>query len=172
MSKLIVVCGLSGSGKTTLARELSRALGVVCVHKDTIKEALYDALQCATLEDSKRVGAAAMQTLLALAQEQCRRGVDVMIEAPMTYAQDDALLRQWEADYGAEVRVIICTIDEDEWQRRLHTRPRHRAHHDMQRTHAPQQRDYATLPGTHITITTDRPVDTLCAEVMAELNLR
>jgi adenylate kinase family enzyme len=40
MSKVIIVCGLPGSGKTTLSRELSKRLGIVCLHKDSIKEKL------------------------------------------------------------------------------------------------------------------------------------
>ena len=42
MTKLIIICGLPGSGKTTLASELSKQTGIVCLHKDSIKEKLFE----------------------------------------------------------------------------------------------------------------------------------
>lgn len=56
MSKLIIVAGMPGVGKTTLAKELSQKLNIPCLHKDSIKEKLYDSFGGNSLEDSKNIG--------------------------------------------------------------------------------------------------------------------
>jgi predicted kinase len=65
----VVVAGIPGSGKTTLARSLAPELGVPLLSKDTIKEALFDALGTDDLEWSQRLGGASHRVLRALAAE-------------------------------------------------------------------------------------------------------
>ena len=64
---LIVVAGVPGSGKTTLARALAEELGMPLICKDTIKEALFDALGTGNLDWSQSLGRASHKIMYALA---------------------------------------------------------------------------------------------------------
>jgi predicted kinase len=66
---LVLVTGPPASGKTTLARPLAGHLGLPLLGKDTIKEALFDALGTGDRAWSRRLGAASYQVLLALLRE-------------------------------------------------------------------------------------------------------
>jgi predicted kinase len=64
---LVVVSGLPGAGKTTLAVPLAAALDVPLLAKDTVKEALFDSLGTGDRAWSRRLGAASMAVVFALA---------------------------------------------------------------------------------------------------------
>jgi predicted kinase len=64
----VIVSGPPGSGKSTLAAQLASRLDLPLFSKDTIKEALMDALGVTDIATSRRLGAAAIETLLALAR--------------------------------------------------------------------------------------------------------
>jgi predicted kinase len=66
---LVLVTGPPASGKTTLAQPLARQLGLPLLGKDTIKEALFDALGSGDRAWSRRLGAASYAVLLELARE-------------------------------------------------------------------------------------------------------
>lgn len=70
----VVVSGPPGSGKSTISPALASHLGLPLLAKDTIKEALMDALGVKSAEESRRLGAASIRIMLALAREN-RRGV-------------------------------------------------------------------------------------------------
>jgi predicted kinase len=67
--RIVVVSGAPGAGKTTLAVPLAARLGYPLFAKDRIKETLHDALgtPAPDREWSRRMGAAAMELLWALA---------------------------------------------------------------------------------------------------------
>ena len=44
LTKIIIVNGLPASGKTTLATKISKELKIPAIHKDQIKEDLFDSL--------------------------------------------------------------------------------------------------------------------------------
>jgi predicted kinase len=69
--RVVLVSGAPGSGKTTLAAPLAAELGFALLAKDRIKETLHDALGAPApdLAWSKRLGAAAMELLWALAAD-------------------------------------------------------------------------------------------------------
>jgi predicted kinase len=69
--RLVLVSGAPGSGKTTLAVPLAAELGFALLRKDRIKETLYDGLGAPApdLAWSRRLGAAAMELLWALAAD-------------------------------------------------------------------------------------------------------
>ena len=65
----IVVTGPPGSGKSTLARSLADELGLPLLAKDTVKQALVESLGAPGVEESRLLGRAAVQVLLAVARE-------------------------------------------------------------------------------------------------------
>ena len=67
--KIVLISGAPGAGKTTLALPLASRLGWPLIAKDQIKETLFDAMGGVggSLEESRRFGAGAMETLWALA---------------------------------------------------------------------------------------------------------
>lgn len=69
--RLVYVSGAPGSGKTSLAVPLAAELGYALIRKDRIKETLHDAMGAPVpdLAWSRRLGAAAMELLWALAAE-------------------------------------------------------------------------------------------------------
>ena len=66
---LVIISGIPGSGKTTLARSLSQELDLPLVSKDTIKEALFDALGTGDLAWSQSLGRASHRVMYALARD-------------------------------------------------------------------------------------------------------
>jgi predicted kinase len=163
MSRAIIFCGRSGSGKTALARAVSKQLNVVCLAKDTLKENLYELESGQTLEDSFRVGKKAILLLLDLAEEAVQNGVDVIIESPFDHPDNAARFQHWIDLYAADVRIIICEIDEKTRLERTLRRPRHACHHDEERiAHGLYQKpvfDYSTLPGEKLSVDTAQPLE-------------
>ncbi|CAI9413029.1 AAA family ATPase [Nocardioides sp. T2.26MG-1] len=64
----VLVTGPPASGKSTLAAALAVELRLPLLAKDTIKSGLVESLGAGSLEESRRLGAAAVRALLALAR--------------------------------------------------------------------------------------------------------
>lgn len=155
MSRVIIICGQAGVGKTTLSEKLSKRLNVFCLHKDSIKERLFDLLEGASLEESKRVGMISMELLFHLAEEAIRNGVDVMIEAPFNHPSNPEIFERWKREYGVDMKVIVCELkDEAEHRRRFLERvssgTRHHSHRDFDRGWVPSDFDYLVMPDSKL----------------------
>ena len=99
----VILSGPPGSGKSTLARPLASSLGLPLFSKDTIKEALMDSLGVRDAEESRRLGFASIQTILALGREN-GRGV---LEANW---RSSAALEQLR-DLPGRVVEVFCDCD-------------------------------------------------------------
>jgi len=65
----VVLTGPPASGKSTLSRALAGELGLPLLAKDTIKQALLGELGAADVQESRRLGGAAVAALLAVARD-------------------------------------------------------------------------------------------------------
>lgn len=167
MSKVIVVCGQAGVGKTTLSAELSKKLNIVCFHKDTIKERLFELLEGENLEDSKKVGMCSMELLFHLAEESMKNGVDIIVEAPFNHSSNPGIFEHWKNELGADMRVIVCELNDDkEHVRRFRERERHHSHKDFDRGWQPSPFDYSVMPGLKIKLDMSKLLDALVDESM------
>jgi predicted kinase len=124
MNAVVVVAGIPGSGKTTLARALAKELRIPLVSKDTIKEALFDALGSHDLEWSQQLGLAAHRVMYALVAD-----LDsVVLESHFWRGVS-------EVDLRSLARPLIqvycrCPVDlaVDRYKRRAMTADRHPGH--------------------------------------------
>jgi predicted kinase len=167
MSKLIIVCGLPGTGKTTLAKALSKKLGIFCLHKDSLKESLYDSMKMSSLEDSKKLGYPTVKAVLDLAEQNIAHGIDVILESPFNFPDVGKIFRKWKKKYNLSLFSVILHIDEDERRQRFLERERHRSHHDNKRKldYEEMKFSYDHMPEKKIFLTTNKLVEELVEEV-------
>ncbi len=169
MSHIIVFCGESGTGKTMLAQLVSQELNIFCLHKDALKERLYELEGGKTLEDSTRTGKQSIFLMLDLAEDAIRNGVDIILEAPFDHSENVIRFEQWMERYQVSLKCIVCTVSEVVRQARIHDRPRHHAHHDQERLTPNYFQlkyfSYHDMPGEQLVLNTDKPVAELMREV-------
>ena len=134
---LLIVNGYAATGKTTLARALSHELRWPLVVKDVFKEQLFDRLGATDCEDSKRLGAAAIDVMFSVARELLVAGTSVIIESPLKPSYDNARLRALERDADFLTVQVVLTGDPDVLFKRFQTRAergeRHPSHYDFDR---------------------------------------
>ena len=78
---LIIVNGLPATGKTFLAAELSNLLNLPCLHKDVIKEFVFDLLTTNDRNWSRQVGMASMDFLHAITEAAIENDVSMIVES-------------------------------------------------------------------------------------------
>ncbi|MGI9604261.1 MAG: AAA family ATPase [Acidimicrobiales bacterium] len=157
---LVVVSGIPGSGKTTLARRLAPALGLPLLAKDTIKEALLDALGSGDLAHSRRLGGASHEVLLAVAAESPQAVLESFfwpgVAEPRLIALGRPLVQVW-CRCPLDLAIARYRDRTDDPDRHPGHRPEHQdaraTEHWM--TAEPRPLDIDPL----ISVDTDRPVD-------------
>jgi predicted kinase len=65
----VVVSGPPGSGKSTIASVIAARFALPLLAKDSIKEILFDTIGALDVAASRRLGAASIRTLLAIARD-------------------------------------------------------------------------------------------------------
>ena len=159
---LVVVTGPPAAGKTTIARGLAARLRVPLIAKDTIKEALFDALRTGDFGWSQRLGEATYLAMLALAEDSAAADASVVLEANFVRGGDVATRL---AALPVRFVQVHCSAPLDVLLGRYRNRERHPGHVDAERIdalreavetgrHAPLD-----LPGETIQLDTTEPVD-------------
>jgi predicted kinase len=118
----VLVTGLPGSGKSTLAPPLAAMLGMPMLARDSIKEALWDALGAGDLVWSRKLGAASAEVFWRLAGETRGAVLDNFFHRAFTH--------RIEALAGPIVEVH-CDCPPDLARERYLSRRRHPCHFDL-----------------------------------------
>ena len=158
---LVVVTGSPAAGKTTVARGLAARLRLPLIAKDTIKEALFDALGTGDLDWSRQLGEATYRAMLALAAESVAAGAEVVLEANFISGNEPHDL----AALPARFVQVHCSAPLEVLLERYAYRERHPGHGDSERIEAVRRavesgrHDPLDLPGETIRVDTSRDVD-------------
>lgn len=118
----VVVTGLPGSGKSTVAGPLAEVLVLPLLARDTIKEALWDALGGGDVAWSRRLGGAAAEAFWRLAIDARAAVLDNFFHR--------AFAHRIEALPGPVVEVHCCCPPDLARDRYL-SRQRHPCHFDL-----------------------------------------
>lgn len=117
-----VVTGLAGAGKTTVADPLAQALGLRLLSKDSIKEALFDAVGVGGWEWSKTLSRAADSALVRLAQD-----LDGAVLDNFWYAET---AHELLAHLPSPLVEVFCRCNPEVALERFTRRARHPGHAD------------------------------------------
>lgn len=171
---MVIVTGPPASGKTTVAKQLAARLRLPLIAKDTIKEALFDALGAGDLAWSQRLGEATYLAMLALAEDTVAAGASLVLEANFVRGGEFATRL---AALPARFVQIHCSAPLEVLVERYRSRERHPGHVDSERIDALRRaveagrHDPLDLPGETIRIdTTSTSFDAVWPRIAAASN--
>jgi predicted kinase len=128
-SALVIIHGSPASGKTSLGLALAADLGIPCLSKDEVKEALFETLGAGDRSWSSSLSRASFAVLLRAGAAQLRAGRPCLLEGNWRAEHLPALM---SLAAGIELRSaqICCYADPAEIERRFRARQRHAGHLD------------------------------------------
>lgn len=129
---LIVITGASCAGKTTLAELLGRELSLPVIHRDVLKETLFDTLGCGDRAWSRTLGGASYDLLFNVLETLLRAGCPCIAESNFEAGRATNRLRGLCETYNFTPMEILCTADLETLRRRYQARlaSRHVGHVD------------------------------------------
>src|SRR2546425_3731197 len=116
-STFVVMRGYPGTGKSTIARLLAAALHAPLIDRDIIRQMaveLFGALP--------QVGQFSYELMFALAREQLRLGLSVVIDTPLTYRTTYEQCKELAKTFHAPMLVVHCQCPPEVQKRRLEGR--------------------------------------------------
>lgn len=136
---LIIVSGPPASGKTTLAQRLAREFHLPAIHKDDVKESLFDSLGWSDREWSKRLGMATLPLLFYFVEAQLAAGCSHIVECNFMAEYHTPKFLELKQKYNFEPFQIQCRAEGEvlfqRYQARGETGQRHPGHVDAQTTY-------------------------------------
>lgn len=116
-STFIVMRGYPGTGKSTIARLLAAALHAPLIDRDIIRQMAVD-----IFGDLPEVGRFSYELLFALAREQLRLGLSVVVDTPLTYHTTYEQAKELAKAFDTPMLVIHCQCPPEVQKRRLEGR--------------------------------------------------
>ncbi|NJM42383.1 MAG: ATP-binding protein [Anaerolineae bacterium] len=129
-STLLIINGLPASGKTTLAKWLARKLGWPIIHKDDVKEILFDTLGWSDRAWSMKLGAATVEVLFHLVEMQLAAGVSFVVECNFKPELASPQMREILSKTNAHCVQVLCHAAGRVRLQRFIDRARHAGHID------------------------------------------
>ena len=133
MSDLILVTGPPASGKTTLAEHLGHELSIPTIHKDGVKESLFDTLGAGDSDMAKRLGLASIELLYHLIERHLTAKAPLIVENNFQKQWAADRVGQLREDYRCRILEVYCTADANVLAERYRTREDSPDRHDGHR---------------------------------------
>ncbi|MFA5995698.1 MAG: ATP-binding protein [Patescibacteria group bacterium] len=134
---IILIAGPSATGKTILAKRIAERFEFSVIHKDDIKEILFDVLGCTSIEQSKEYEKASWKTFFYFVEALVSKGMNVVLEGNVQAKYCEEEFVQLQKKYDVNIIQIMCTADSDIIIERFKKRAadnRHPGHKDDQVT--------------------------------------
>lgn len=109
--------GYPGTGKSTIARLLATALHAPVIDRDIIRQMAVD-----IFGDLPQVGYFSYELMFALAREQLRLGLCVVIDTPLTYRKTYEQCQALAREFDTPMLVVHCQCPPEVQKRRLEGR--------------------------------------------------
>ncbi len=116
-STFIVMRGYPGTGKSTIARLLATALHAPLIDRDIIRQMAVD-----LFGDLPQVGQFSYELMFALAREQLRLGLSVVVDTPLTYRTTYEQCKEVARTFRVPMLVVHCQCPPEVQKRRLEGR--------------------------------------------------
>lgn len=114
---LIVMRGYPGTGKSTIARAIAKTLHIPLIDRDVIRQVIVN-----ILGNHAEVGHLAYEMIFALASEQLKLGLSLVIDTPLTYYRTYEQARQLAASFHVPMLVVHCQCSPQIQKHRLESR--------------------------------------------------
>lgn len=109
--------GYPGTGKSTIARLLAAALQATLIDRDIIRQMAVD-----LFGDLPQVGQFSYELMFALAREQLRLGLSVVVDTPLTYRTTYEQCKEVAKTFRVPMLVVHCQCPPEVQKRRLEGR--------------------------------------------------
>ncbi len=129
---LLVVHGLPASGKTSLAKWIAHELHWPAVHKDDLKEILFDTLGWSDRAWSRRLGVSTIEIMYYIVEMQLSAGVSLLAECNFKPELASPKFREILTRTSATAIQVLCQSDGAVRLRRFKERARHPGHADLE----------------------------------------